>query len=132
MMDIEANQRDATLDQIRACCQVLDAKKAEDIKILCVRGISSITDYFVLATGNSDPHLRALGKYVNEALQPFDLDTLTTNPNDRSGWTVVDAYDFIVHIFTKEIRDRYNLEGLWKDAELISVEEFVPAIAVNS
>lgn len=132
MMDIEANQKDATYEQIRACCQVLDAKKAENIKILCVKGISSITDYFVIATGNSDPHLRALGKYVNEALEPFDADTTGTNPNDRSGWAVVDAYDFIVHIFTKEVRERYNLEGLWKDAETIPLEEYVPLIAVNS
>lgn len=131
MMDTEANRTDAAIEQIRACCQALDDKKAENLQVLCVKGRSSITDYFVLATGSSVPQLRAMSDHVVAALDTFDVETLQTNPNDRSGWSVVDAYDIIVHMFTKETRAFYNLEGLWKDADFLEVERFIEPVASN-
>jgi len=98
------------------CCEALDDKKALDLKILDVRGISSITDYLVLASGNSQPHLKALRGAVEKALKDARAQIVGAETGEDSGWQVVDAFDFMVHLFTPEMRDNYRLESLWKDA----------------
>lgn len=119
--------------QIEACCLALDNKKAEDLVILHLGEKSSVTDYFIIATGTSDPHLRALTIEVEKLLDQHQIDILGIDRGGvRQGWMVVDAYDFIVHLFTKETRAFFNLEGLWKDAERIAwTPPAVPQRVVN-
>ena len=85
--------------------------------ILDMREVSSITDYFVIATGSSDPHLRAIG---NEIISKLKHDKgVTPRAVDgaiRASWRVLDYFDVIVHLMQQEARDRYDLEGLWGDA----------------
>lgn len=111
-----------TLEQIQACCQAIYDKKAEAITVLYLGQKSSITDYFVIANGTSSPHLRALAGEAEKTLKDMDVSTVASDRKPDSGWTVVDAYDFMIHLFTPETRDHYNLEGLWKDAERIQIE----------
>lgn len=89
------------------------------MRVLQVGEISSITDYFIIATGTSNPHLKALSQTVADSLEASGQEAVITGAGDQSGWVVVDAFDFMVHIFTKEMRDFFNLEGLWKDGTLI-------------
>lgn len=110
------------IEQIQACCQALDDKKAENLQILHLGPRSSLTDYFVIATGTSEPHLRALRDAVEKSLAELNVEIMGVDRSTRSGWVVVDAYDFIVHLFTAEQRGFYNLEGLWKDAARLPVE----------
>lgn len=117
-----ANTETDILTHVRTCCQALYDKKAENITVLDLEGISSIADYFVIATGTSDPHLRALSGAAEDALREEGVRVLGRDRTPGTGWMVVDAYDFIVHLFTPETRRRYNLEGLWKDAEPVQVE----------
>ena len=105
------------------CCEALDDKKALDLKILDVREISTITDYLVIASGNSQPHLKALRGSVERALKDAQAHIVGAESGEDSGWQVVDAFDFMVHLFTPEMRDTYRLEQLWKDAEPIDVED---------
>ncbi len=111
-----------TLELVRHCCQALYDKKAEAITVLDLGGKSSIADYFIIATGTSDPHLKALTGAVEMALKENRAEVLGRDRSPGSGWMVVDAYDFIVHVFTDEVRRHYNLEGLWKDAEKVELE----------
>lgn len=111
-----------TLDHVRHCCAALADRKAESIKVLYLGEKSSIADFFVLASGTSDPHLRALSNAAEKALKEDGVDILARDRRPGTGWVVVDAYDFIVHLFTEEVRAHYNLEGLWKDAELIELD----------
>ena len=104
---------------IQQCVHALDQKKAEQLRVLHVGDISSITDYFIIATGTSNPHLRALSQAVIDKLAELGQDAVVSGVGDQSGWVVVDAYDFMVHIFTKDTRSYFNLEGLWKDGTLI-------------
>lgn len=104
---------------IQKCVYALDQKKADKLRVLYVGDISSITDYFIIATGTSNPHLRALSDTVVEALEQSGQDAVVSGVGDKSGWVVVDAFDFMVHLFTEETRDYFNLEGLWKDGTLI-------------
>lgn len=111
-----------TREQIQACCQALCDKKAEDITLLYLGAKSSVADYFVIATGTSDPHLRALANTVFSTLKDLHVPMVGADRSPGSGWVVVDAYDFLVHVFTAEMRRHFDLEGLWKDAERIPLE----------
>lgn len=121
----EPEKNEETLKQITACCRALDDKKARDLKILDLRGKSSITDYFIIASGTSDTQLKALQGGLRATLKDMDVDIVGVDSEPDSGWVVVDAFDFMVHLFLPEIRERYGLETLWKDAEEIEVEGLV-------
>ena len=101
---------------IKLVVQALDAKKAEDLRVLEVSKLSSITDYLVLATGTSEPHLRALRIELERVLDEQKARILSVDTTKGSGWTVVDAFDVMVHLFTPENRDKYRMELLWRDA----------------
>ncbi len=119
-MSAIAKKTETTLPvTIQQCISALDDKKAEQLRVLQVGEISSVTDYFVIATGTSNPHLKALSKSVVDSLEASGQEAVVTGVGDQSGWVVVDAFDFMVHIFTREMRDFFNLEGLWKDGNLI-------------
>lgn len=101
---------------IRQIVQALDGKKAEDLRVLDVSELSSITDYLVLATGTSEPHLRALRIELERVLDDNKARILSVDTTKGSGWTVVDAFEVMVHLFTPENRDKYRMELLWRDA----------------
>jgi ribosome-associated protein len=94
----------------------LDDKKAEDLRVLDVRAQSSITDFLVLATGTSEPHLRALRLELERVLDGAKVPIVGVENTEGSGWAVFDAFEVMVHLFTAESRTRYRLELLWKDA----------------
>jgi ribosome-associated protein len=122
MVSSAANTDTDILTHVRTCCQALYDKKAEDITVLDLGGISSIADYFVIATGTSDPHLRALAGAAESSLKDEGVRVLGRDRTPGTGWMVVDAHDIIVHMFTPETRRHYNLEGLWKDADPVEIE----------
>lgn len=101
---------------IKQIVQALDGKKAEDLRVLDVSELSSITDYLVLATGTSEPHLRALRIELERILDDNKARILSVDTTKGSGWTVVDAFEVMVHLFTPENRDKYRMELLWRDA----------------
>ena len=106
-------------------CKALDEKKAEDLRVLDVSEQSSITDYLILATGTSEPHLRALRVELEKVIDATGTKILGMDKGLESGWLVVDAFDIMIHVFTPENRKKYALENLWKDAEEIAVEALV-------
>ena len=106
---------------LKLICRALDDKKAEDLRVLRVSEQSSITDYLVLATGTSDPHLRALRVELEKVLDHHHVHIVGMDTSQTSGWLVIDAFDVMIHVLTPENRDKYALENLWKDAEEIAV-----------
>lgn len=115
----------ATLDLVKLCCRVLDDKKAGDLSILDVSAQSSITDYLVLATATSEPHLRALRIELEKAIDAEQVRLVGMEAPQESGWIVIDAFDVMIHLFTSEMRERYGLERLWRDAVEVSVEKLL-------
>lgn len=113
---------DKALEQLKPCLLALSDKKALEMKILNVRGMSTICDYMVLATGNSETHLRALSSTVEVTLKKMKDLRVATESGPDSGWVVVDAFDFMIHLFVPETRDRYRLDHLWKDADVITID----------
>ena len=99
------------------CRKLGENKKAENIAILDVRKISSITDYFVVMTGTSEPHLRAIVHEITDSLrEEHDIRPRAVEGDVRTPWQVLDFTDVIVHLMRQDVRDKYDLEALWGDA----------------
>lgn len=116
-----SKQEDRTLAEMRCAIAAIEDKKGEDVRILDVRGKSSITDYIILATGTSDPHVKALKAGLDQALKEAGVELLGQDRTLGSGWLVVDAFDFMIHLQTSEMRDFYRLDQLWKDADEVTL-----------
>ncbi len=100
-----------------------DEMQAEDITILDLKGISTIADYFVICSGTSHPHLKAIRREIIETLdKQHNLKRHSAEGSPESHWIVLDYRDVIVHIFHNDMRDHYSLEDLWSDAISISPE----------
>ena len=110
---------------LQTCCKALDDKKAEDIRILKMGEKCSIADYFIIASGNSQPHLKALQKSLESGLKEIAVTILGKERYRPSGWAVIDAIDVVVHVFSREAREFYSLEALWKDADSLDVSLFL-------
>ena len=119
---MKLNKADS-LALVKLCCLALDEKKAEDLRVMDVSEQSSITDFLVLATGNSAPHLRALRIEVEKALDTAKARIVGMEIPQDTGWMVIDAFDVMIHLFTADQREHYALENLWKDAVEVSVPE---------
>jgi ribosome-associated protein len=99
------------------CRKLADNKKAEDIVVLDVREVSSVTDYYVIASGLSEPHLRAIVDEVNDSLRDdHGIRPRAMDGTLQTAWIVMDFFDVIVHVMRKDVRERYDLETLWGDA----------------
>lgn len=110
---------------VKQCCQVLEEKKAGDLRVLDVSAQSSITDYLVLATATSEPHLRALRVELEKAIDASAHKIVGMETAQESGWIVIDVFDVMIHLLTAETRARYGLENLWKDAAEVSVSKLL-------
>jgi ribosome-associated protein len=99
------------------CRDLAENRKAENIVVLDVRKVSSVTDYFVIASGTSEPHLRAITDEITDKLRAgHDLRPRAVDGTLQTAWIVLDFFDVIVHVMRADMRERYNLEGLWGDA----------------
>ena len=101
----------------RLCAQYADDKKAENIVILDVSGLSPITDILVICSATSSPHLRAVRDEVEEKLKTeHGMPPLVSDGSLDSQWLVLGYPNVVVHVFTQDKRDFYALEALWNDA----------------
>lgn len=111
---------EATPEELaHAIFDVLDAKKAHGIKVLRVNDQTVITDYFVICNGNSGTQVKSLAGEVEYKLGLRGVDPVHFEGRDNNGWIVLDYSSVIVHIFSRENRDFYQLEKLYGDAEEI-------------
>lgn len=96
--------------------QKLDDGKAENIVTIDLKGKSSFTDYLVIANGNSSRHLNGLANNLIQDIKKAGFRARISGDTSDSGWIVIDLIDVMVHLFTGEMRDFYDLEGVWKNA----------------
>jgi|ERR1043166_4910306 ribosome-associated protein len=106
------------------CRELAEEKKAEDIAILDVRELSSVTDYFVIASGTSEPHLRAIVDEITDKLRDeHGVRPKAIDGTLQTAWVVLDFFDVIVHVMRGDVRDRYDLETLWGDAPRVKARK---------
>lgn len=99
--------------------EAADDKKAENIDILKVEGLTVIADYFVICSANSDKQVKAVARAIEEKLSEHGIEPRRTAGMNDARWVLIDYADVIVHVFHKREREYYDLERLWADAEKI-------------
>lgn len=104
--------------------KVLDNKKAEEIKVIKISELTVLADYFIIANGTSNTHVRALAEEVEAELSEAGVEP--RNIEGRStGWILLDYSDVVVHVFTPHDREYYNLERLWQDGEEMDISSLI-------
>ena len=112
------------IELAKACVKAAEEIQAEDIQLWDVRGLSTITDFVVLCSGSSMPHLRAIMRDVaGHVIDWHNVRPILSEGNADSRWVVLDYIDVMVHILHVELREYYDLESLWSGAKLIELQD---------
>lgn len=111
----------------KACAKAASDQKADQVVVLDLRGISTLTDFMVVCCGNSRPHMGSILREVEADVKKW----LGVNPEYRDGdvatqWVVLDFIDVMIHVMDEELRQHYGLEQLWKDAAIVEWEDWQP------
>lgn len=115
---------DSTTELVRsACIEHLLERKAQNIVVLNLRETSDFVDHFIICTGTSDVHVRALADAVLEGLKEEGQRPWQVEGYDTRKWVLIDYVDVVVHIFQEEAREFYGLERLWGDAPIERIED---------
>lgn len=111
-------------DILKIAANALNNKKAKDLKVLCVGELTSLAEYFILATATSSTHVRAL---TDEVLQKLDEQGAKIHHTEgkSTGWNVLDYGSVIINIFTASEREFYDLDRMWSDAESIDLSKIL-------
>lgn len=111
------------LELSTAVAKILDEKKAADVKVLKIQDLTIVTDYIVIATGNSTTQVKSLADEVEFKLkQLYSLEPTRVEGYESKNWILIDYDTVIVHIFHPEAREYYNLDKLWADGEEIAID----------
>ena len=102
-----------SLETAKMAVKALDSKKALDIKVIKIQDISAIADYFVIATGTSSTHVKALADEVEAQLDEAGISVSHVEGYRSNSWILLDYVDVVVHVFSDEAREYYDLERLW-------------------
>lgn len=108
-----------TRELVIELARLLDQKMAMDISVLDIEKLTTIASYFIIITAGSDRQMGALKDTVEEFMFKHDIEEKNTEGNSHSEWLLLDYGDTAIHIFTKESREFYDLDHIWKDAEKI-------------
>ena len=112
-----------TLETARAAAKALCERKGIDIKLIKITDISSIADYFVIATGSSTTHVKSLADNVEYRLDSLGVSCSHIEGYRSDSWILLDYVDVIGHVFSEEARDYYSLERLWQDGQLEDISD---------
>lgn len=116
------SQTFSSLELAQRAAAILMDRKANDVVLLSLKGVSDMTDYFLIASGTSDTHVRALGGSVLEDLKKETGQMAHHVEGLQQGrWVLLDYVDFVVHVFHPTLRSFYQIERLWADADVIPI-----------
>ena len=114
-----------SLEQARKIVQVMDSKKAKDIRLIKIGGISSLGDYFVVASASNTTQVKAIADEVEDEMTKLGLEPNRVEGRQSAQWILMDYYDVMVHVFLDEARSFYNLERLWSDAPQLDISDLL-------
>jgi len=117
------NDTETSYELAKMIAELALEKKAEDIVVMDLSKLSGFTNYFVIATGNSDIHIKSLADYIEDELSQYKVKVWQKEGYVNLKWILMDYVDVVVHIFDAETREYYDLETLWADAEKIVVRD---------
>ena len=111
-------------ERAKIAVAALEEKKAKDIKILDISGVSVLADYFIIASGSNRNQVQAMADEAQEKLYKAGYEAKQVEGYQTANWILMDYNDIIVHIFSDESRTFYDLERIWRDGKEVSVGEF--------
>ena len=114
-----------SLEQARKIVQVMDSKKAKDIRLIKIEGISRLGDYFVVASASNTTQVKAIADEVEDEMTKLGLEPNRVEGRQSAQWILMDYYDVMVHVFLDEARSFYNLERLWSDAPQLDISDLL-------
>ena len=110
-----------SLDPKKIASLMID-KKALDVKIINLNKLTTLTDYFIICTSESEPQTRAIFNHIKDELNKNNMKPWKTEGYEHLQWVIMDYINFVIHIFNKETRTYYDFERLWGDANIIKVK----------
>lgn len=113
---------------LNAISQAVFDKKGFNILVLDVRGISSMTDYCIIAEGSVSRHLKALSNVIQDQMKELGIPPYRIEGEKGGDWIVMDYYDIVIHLFTPDMREKYALEELWQKAKIVDVDIKLPQL----
>jgi ribosome-associated protein len=113
---------DSNLKKLNDIAQAIYDKKGFNILVLDVRSICTMTDYFIIAEGTVDRHVKALSQTISDELAQQGQHPLHVEGQQEGDWVVLDYGDFVIHLFTPDLREKYALEELWRKGKVVDVQ----------
>ena len=110
-------------EMAKLVCKALDEKKAEDIRVIDIHEVSTVADYFIIASAANINQLGAMQDAVDEAFYKNQIHARAIEGSSHSTWILMDYEDIVIHLFSREDRLFYDLERIWKDGVQLSPEE---------
>ena len=107
----------------RMACEALEDKKALDVKIIDIEQVSTLADYFIIASGTNRNQVQAMADNVEEVLGRAGYEPKQIEGYQTGNWILMDYRDIVIHVFDEENRLFYDLERIWRDGKTVSVEE---------
>ena len=112
-----------TIKHAKQISELMLEKKAVNIKIIDVRKITTLTDFFIVCTSESQPQTRAITEHVKQKMKEKDINVWHVEGYEYLDWVLMDYVNIVVHVFNSETRDYYALERLWADGKITSVND---------
>jgi ribosome-associated protein len=110
---------------VNVTVKALDEKRAENIVVLDVKGVSLVADYFVICQGNSEKQVQSVASELKDVAHENNINVKRLEGFDHARWVLIDLGDVVVHVFHKDERSYYNLEKLWGDAPTLNVDAII-------
>ncbi len=117
----EKSKATVTDDFLKPYFEALSERKAEDVIVLDVRGLTSYTDAFIIASGRSTRQVSSIGQHIEMEMKKKGVRAFGVDGLEEGRWVLLDYGDVIIHVFYEEVRRFYNLEGLWADARRVDL-----------
>ena len=114
-----------SLEKAKAIVKVINERNGKDIKLIEIGELSSLGDYFIIASANSTTQVKAISEDVEDEMTKLGYEPNRVEGRQTAQWILMDYYDVMVHIFQEESRNFYNLERLWADAPTVDISDLL-------
>lgn len=111
------------IDKAKRCAAFADDKKAIDVDIIELVGLTDITDYFVIASGTSERHVRTVAESIEKGMKDEGVRPYAVEGSEQGRWIILDYQSVVVHIFLESLRELYDIESLWIEAKRYRLEK---------
>ena len=114
-----------SFELMKKAVEFADSKKAKDIKVLELAGLTTLADYFVICSGGSSTQVKAIADEVEEKLSELGVEPYGKEGFSMADWILMDYSDVVVHVFTPDSREFFNIEHLWADAKEVDISDII-------